>query len=248
MIGGMIPRQHPLEAPAILFGTRGAAGHTDENTIESFRLAQRLGATGIETDVLVSADGEPVLRSDPRLGGLRRRKVGETLRADLPGDVVTLSDLYSQIGTELHLLLRVHSPAAVDEVIALATRHRALDRLWLAGSDRASLVAWRERSAAVRLVDATPIGAGIGTERHAAELRELQIDGVALAQAQWNGGRIALFHRFGRRCFGTDAPHERMIASLLHIGIDGVCSSHPDRLVDAAAAQARPDAPAFREE
>jgi len=38
-----------------------------------------------------------------------------------------------------------------------------------------------------------------------------------------------------------------MILGLLHIGMDGVISSYPDRLVDAAAAIARPDAPQFLE-
>lgn len=246
MIVGMIPRQDPLAGPAVLFASGGARGHSEDNTIESFLLARRLGATGIESEVQATSDGVPVLRRDPRLGGLRRRRVAETAAADLPTDVVTLASFYDEVGADLELLLHVHSADLVDEVIALATRHRALDRLWLAASDHTALVAWRERSELVRLVDATAVDdMDGGAERHAARLREARIDAQLLPQSDWTGGRTALFHRFGRRCFGTGAHHERMILGLLHIGADGVVSAYPDRLVDAAAAIAAPDAPLF---
>lgn len=244
----MIPRQEPLAGPAILFASGGARGHTEENTPDSFRLAVRLGATGIESDLQVTADGAPVLRRDARLGGLRRRRIAETDAADLPEDVVTLAAFYEEHGATLDLLVQVRTADVVEETIALATRHRALDRLWLAAADRDALVAWRDRSELVRLVDTTPFSDfGGGAERHAAGLREARIDAQLLPQSDWSGGRTALFHRFGRRCIGTDAHHERMIMGLLHIGADGVISSYPDRLADAAAAIARPDAPMFRE-
>ena len=246
MISAMIPRQEPLAGPAILFASGGARGHTDDNTIESFHLAVRLGATGIESEVQATADGDPVLRRDPRLGGLRRRRVAETATSDLPDDIVTLARFYDEVGPDLELLLHVHTTAVVEEVLALATRHRALDRLWLAASDRPSLQAWRERSELIRLVDTTPLAdMAVGAERHAAGLRQDRIDAMLLPHADWTGGRTALFHRFGRRCIGSAAHHERMIVGLLHIGVDGVVSSYPDRLVDAAAAIAHPDAPPF---
>lgn len=242
----MIPRQAPLVGPAILFAGGGARGHIDENTLEAFQLARRLGATGIESAVQLTADGVAILRREPRLGGVRRRRVAETAAADLPDDIVTLERFYAEIGADLHLLVHTPSTDAADTALALATKHRALDRLWLAAPSAALLGEWRSRSAAAQLVDTTPVrDMTAGAERHAAELRERRIDAVLLAQADWTGGRTALFHRFGLRCFGTDAPHERIITTLLHIGADGVVSGYPDRLVDAAAALARPDAPDF---
>jgi len=242
----MIPRQHPLAGPAILFASGGARGHADENTVEAFHLARRLGATGIESEVLLTADGVPVLRRDARIGGLRRRRVTDLDAADLPPEVVTLQRFYDEIGTDVQLLLHAPSTEAADAALAVTTRHRALDGLWLAAPSRPLLAAWRERSTAARLIDSTPVrNMATGAERHAAELRELRVDAVLLSQSEWSGGRTALFHRFGLRCFGTDAPHERMITALLHIGLDGVVSAYPDRMVDAAAAIARPDAPDF---
>lgn len=244
----MIPRQSPLEQPPILFATGGASGHTTPDRHDAYQLALRLGATGVETTLLATADGTPVLRSDARLGGLRRRRVSDVASTDLPDDVVTLDGFYDAFGA-IPLLLHVGEPSAVDAAIVSATRHQSLDHLWLASSDAAALDDWRARSSLVRLVDSTPIASlPRGLERHAANLRERRIDALLLPHADWNGGRTAMLHRFGRRCVATGAAHERMIRRALHIGADAVSSGWPDRLVDAAAAVDAPDAPAFLDE
>ena len=48
----------------ILFAHRGAKAHSPENTLESFELAMRLGATGLETDVWLTRDGHVVCDHD----------------------------------------------------------------------------------------------------------------------------------------------------------------------------------------
>lgn len=245
----MIPRQDPILDRAILFASRGASAQVGENTLESFRLAQRLGATGIESDLVVTADDVAVLRRSVKAGGLRRKRVADVTRAELGTSAVALDELYESIDEPIAVLLHVLDPDAVEAAIQSATRHRALDRLWLVSSDVESLIAWRRRSELVRLVHSAAIGAlDGGPERHAALLRKESIDGVLAERQEWSGGRIALYHRFRRCCLATDAVHERMAVMLLHIGLDGVSSTHPDRLVDAANEIARPDAPEFREQ
>jgi glycerophosphoryl diester phosphodiesterase len=51
----------------LIIGHRGAAAHAPENTIPSFRLAERAGADALELDVHVTADGIPVVIHDPTL-------------------------------------------------------------------------------------------------------------------------------------------------------------------------------------
>jgi glycerophosphoryl diester phosphodiesterase len=51
----------------LIIGHRGAAAHAPENTIPSFRLAERAGADALELDVHLSADGVPVVIHDPNL-------------------------------------------------------------------------------------------------------------------------------------------------------------------------------------
>ena len=45
----------------VLFAHRGARAHARENTMEAFRLALRLGASGLESDVWLTKDNIPVL-------------------------------------------------------------------------------------------------------------------------------------------------------------------------------------------
>ncbi|MCB1285337.1 MAG: hypothetical protein M9952_08225 [Microthrixaceae bacterium] len=245
----MIPKQLPVGETALLFADRGASAQLGENTIESFAVARRLGATAIESDLHSSADGFAVLRRSPRTAGMRRRRVAEVSRSQLGDSVVTLEEFYEQVGDDLDILLHVHDADAVEAALHSATRFRALDRLWLASADLEALAQWRERSELVRLVhEIGPETFAGGAERHAAALRSQRVDATMADRSLWNGGRVALYHRFTRRCFAQNAVHERMAVTLFHIGLDGVSSAHPDRLVDAHREVTRPDAPPVRED
>jgi glycerophosphoryl diester phosphodiesterase len=61
-------------SPPIGFAHRGARAHAPENTIAAFELALRLGATGLESDVWVTADGEAVLDHDGVVRSGRRKR------------------------------------------------------------------------------------------------------------------------------------------------------------------------------
>ena len=65
-----------LDRP-IAFAHRGARAHARENTLEAFALGLRLGATGLESDVWLTADGVPVLDHDGVVQlGRRKRPIG----------------------------------------------------------------------------------------------------------------------------------------------------------------------------
>ena len=67
-------RIEPLRKPPISFAHRGARAHAPENTIEAFQLGLKLGASGLESDVWLTADGVAVLDHDGLLrSGLRKR-------------------------------------------------------------------------------------------------------------------------------------------------------------------------------
>ena len=239
----MTERLPSLRVPPILFAHRGARAHAPENTIEAFTLALRLGASGLESDVWITSDGAAVLDHDGLIRrGLRRTPVGELARADLPGQIPTLADLYEACGTDFELSLDVKDPEALDEVLRVARTAGASDRLWLCHPDLDLLASWRDRSEAIHLVHSTRLASIGKPEPHAARLRELRVDAVNLHQSEWTGGMVALYHRFRRITFGWDAQHERVVRALLATGIDGVFSDHVDRMVDVAGSEA--DAPA----
>ena len=70
-------------------------------------------------------------------------------------------------------------------------------------------------------------------ERRAARLAELGIDGINLRRTDWNGGLVALFHRFERTAFAWDLQHEHLLRPMLRMGIDAVYSDYVDRMVSA---------------
>ena len=228
--------RHPrLLAIPIGFAHRGASAAAPENTLEAFRLAVELGASGLESDVWVSSDGEAVLDHDGLVGGwLRRRPMGTVLRHRLPGHVPTLGELYEACGTALPLSLDVKDPAALDPVLAAADAVGARGNLWLCHPDIDRLAGWREQAEGAHLVASTKLRAfADGTERAAAELSRLSIDAVNLHHTEWSGGLTTLFHRFELVCLGWDAQLPRHLAELLDMGIDGVFSDHVDRMMEA---------------
>ena len=90
----MPPRIVPLRSPPLLFAHRGGRAHAPENTLEAFRRAVDLGATGLESDVWLTSDGQPVLDHDGRVGrGLRRSSLSSHRRAELPGHSPSRADL-----------------------------------------------------------------------------------------------------------------------------------------------------------
>lgn len=235
-VAPLLPRLRP--AP-IGFAHRGARAHAPENTLEAFELALRLGASGLESDVWLTADGVPVLDHDGVVGSrLRRRRIAEVERADLPEHIPELAELFASFGTDFELSLDVKDPAAGAPTVAVAM---AADptmpaRLWLCDHDVDRLLSWREVSPHVRLVDSTRLSKlRQGPERLGAQLRAAGVDAVNLHHSEWTGGLVTLFHRFGITAFGWDAQFDRILDGLLRMGIDGLFSDHVDRMMDALA-------------
>ena len=221
-------------AQPILFAHRGGRAHAPENTLEAFRLALRLGATGLESDVWRTRDGIPVLHHDGRVGRRpRRRAISSLTAADLPDHVPTLADLLTEVDPDLPISLDVKDPAGVAPTIRLATEFGETTRLWLGHPDHAVLAAWRDLDPRVRLVHSTRVERiGSSLERHAVDLVASGVDGVNLPESEWSGGLVALFRRLGLSCFGWDAQHRRQIDRLVSLRLDGIYGDHVDRLVD----------------
>jgi glycerophosphoryl diester phosphodiesterase len=229
-------RLHP-SLPPIGFAHRGARAHAPENTIEAFQLAVRLGATGLETDAWLTADGEVVLDHDGEVrAGLRKRPIATMARAELPDHIPTLAELYDAVGTELPLSIDVKDPAAASALVAVARAAGgdAVPNLYLCTPSFEEAVEWRRLHDDIKVVDSTRLRRiKEGPERRAAALADAGIDVLNLHLDDWSGGLTALVHRFGRLAFGWDAQHRRQLDALLATGVDGVYSDHVDRMMDA---------------
>lgn len=227
----------PLAGPAQLFARAGASTVEAPHSLAAFRLALRLGATGLQADLRVSADGRAVLLESPFVGGrLRRRRVAETAAADLDPQLVGLPALLAEVGPDHELMLDVLDPRGFELVLDLLGDTDLAGRLWLVHSELTELAEWRERLSGVRLVHAVRIAElERGPERHAAELRRVGVDAVSLPFDEWTAGHVALYHRFTRRGIARGAQHERHMDEVLRMGVDGLVSAQVERMVDAAA-------------
>ncbi|MGD9995791.1 MAG: glycerophosphodiester phosphodiesterase [Ilumatobacteraceae bacterium] len=224
----------------ITFAHRGARAHAPENTIEAFALALRLGASGLESDVWLTADGVPVLDHDGVVVSRMRKKrpIGRLSRSELPAHIPTLAELYAQCGTGYELSLDLKGPGTGQAVIDVTRGHDPdmLTRLWLCSPVWQDLVPLRGQGA--KLVDSTRLSRiKEGPERRAAILADEGIDAVNMHHSDWNGGLVALFHRFERITFGWDMQFEAVLRPALRMGLDGVYSDHVDRMVDAFRAE-----------
>ncbi|MEY2582621.1 MAG: glycerophosphoryl diester phosphodiesterase [Ilumatobacteraceae bacterium] len=205
-----------------------------------FELALKLGATGLESDVWVTSDGIPVLDHDgdvKRSFG-RNRPIGEVRRSALPGHIPSLAELIERCGTGYHLSLDLKD-AASGQVVIDVVREVApsmLEKIWLCGPQWEALLPLRGQGA--RMVESTRLSRiKEGPERRAATLRENGIDAINLHHSDWNGGMVALFHRFDRVAFGWDVQEPHILQAAFRMGLDGVYSDWVDRMIDAYKAE-----------
>lgn len=224
-----------LLRPPIGFAHRGARAHAAENTLDAFRLALRLGASGLESDVWITADGVPVLDHDGVMrSGARKRRFGSMMRDDLPGHVLTLPELYAACGTDFELSLDVKDPGATSSVVAAAREAGAENRLWLCSPDWRTAAGWRDLSPTARLVDSTRRRLmKEGVERRAATLADAGVDAVNLHHTDWTTGFVTLFHRFEVLTMAWDCQHPHVLLEVLRMGADAIYSDHVDRMVEA---------------
>ena len=221
----------PLAAP-IGFAHRGGTGAGRQNTLAAFSAALTAGARGLESDVWLTADAVPVLDHDGLIAPENRR-IAEYERAELPGHIPTLSELYDECGMDFELSLDILDPRAARPV-TVAARHRgAVERLWIVGE-------W-PKVAYARAVDADVhvvanlvwwrLGPGVGSL-----LREIAAAGICAINLPfwlWHPGLVARTHAAGLLAFGWRANEQWQIDWLRRCGCDGIYSDAVGPLIEA---------------
>ncbi len=221
-----------LESP-IAFAHRGASAHARENTLDAFALALRLGSTGLETDVWLTDDDEPVLDHDGIVRSVfRKTQIRDIPRSELPKHIPAFKELVGHVGSNYHLSIDVKDPDAFEVIINHAdTSGFPCERLWLCHPDIEALQF--ESRVAVKRVHSTRLAKmPAGPERHAADLQRLGMHVVNMHHSDWTGGLTTLFHRFGILCFAWDIQHEAKMADVIRMGMDGVYSDHVDMMME----------------
>ena len=76
-----------------------------------------------------------------------------------------------------------------------------------------------------------------GVEMRAARLAREGIHALNMHHSDWNGGLVAMVHKFGVCAFGWDMQQPLVLENSLRMGLDAVYSDFVDRMVDAYRSQ-----------
>ena len=222
----------------ILFAHRGASAYSPENTLESFALALKLGATGLESDIWATRDGVLVLDHDGVVKSrLRSKPIAEFDKSSLPSHIPSLEQLLQHCGTQYQISLDIKDPVVFETIEQTVANidESMLERMWLCHPSSELLMSKRDSILNCKLVDSTRLGKiKEGPERRAANLAAGGIEACNMHHTDWNGGLVALFHRFNIVTFGWDMQHETVLENGIRMGLDGVFSDWPDRMIEAS--------------
>ncbi|HVW82038.1 MAG TPA: glycerophosphodiester phosphodiesterase [Mycobacteriales bacterium] len=208
------------------FAHRGGRAHGPDNVLPTFVEALARGATGLETDAWVTADGVVVLDHDGlhRAGTPDEVSISQVRRAELAGHIPTLDDLYTRCGTDFELAIDVKGEGGAGAIRDVALRHGAAERLWLFTPSPA-------RPGRVAPAHAGVSVGGRELARRTGErlLDRLQAEGVEVVNARWPYWRrraVEAVHDRGMLAFAWDVQWSPAVGHCRRLGIDGIFSDH----------------------
>jgi glycerophosphoryl diester phosphodiesterase len=253
--------------PAVC-GHRGASGHAPENTLVAFRRAKELGATWIEFDVQLSADGVPIILHDDTLA--RTTNLGQQLRPtqltlaelkdldagswfspEFAGEKIpTLEEVFEACGSELGLNIEIKSTPnfeadnGLEQKIAdLVRRYKLEDTALISSFDPHRLASLHRYDPGLRLAflyEARP------------DLYLPDFDPIVTAKSF---GAVALHPPFRiidsslverTRTNGLDINTWTVneipdMERMVALGLDIIITNYPDRLVKVLEQTSKPD-------
>jgi glycerophosphoryl diester phosphodiesterase len=207
-LGHLSPSADPSRFAGLEIAHRGAALRFPENTLGAIEGAHALGARAVEVDVMLSADGLPVVIHDPTLerttdgeGLVREHTVAElqTLRVRAPGGegfapgrIPTLEEVVERVlalGMTLEIELKTEVVRTYElsmAIVALFARHELHEHAFVSSFDPRFLYYVRQLDpeivTALALMDRPPYGPVVDFLLHRAGTADFL--GVGIIEAE----------------------------------------------------------------
>lgn len=229
--------------PGILaIAHRGASGYLPENTVAAFRLAVEQGADAVELDVHLSSDGHLVVMHDPTVdrttnghGYIKDMTLADIRRLRSRGEPVPiLEDVFDALPNHVLVAIEVKNgplfyKGIEDALLSTLSRAGRLGNTLVISFDHVLVRQVRKLCSEVRT--------GILFVCH--PVRPVSFARAATAQAvlpHWayvTDRLVGSAHRAGIPVFAWVADDEGTVRHLMALGVDGIASNYPDRLLRA---------------
>lgn len=226
---------------------RGGSAIGPENTLAVYRNAIKLGVDFIEIDVRATRDGKLVISHDSTVdrmtngkgrvaemdfAALRALDAGSKYSAKYAGEKIpTLDEVLTLARGKVNIYLD-HKAAPTAQIIEALRRHHMTQHV-IVYNGVAELQEWK------RLAPEIPVMPGLPDEYHrpggAADfLKVLKAEVTDGDTAEYDASTVAELHAAGVRIYvdslgGNDNPAGWQKA--LDLGLDGIQTDHPDRLI-----------------
>ena len=245
----------PRERRVLRIAHRGASAYAQENSLESLRVAAKLGADMAEIDIRVTADDVPVVTHDSSLkrlygidGGVSDYRMDELRRLTAgPGAISSFAealDLCRRLGLGIYLDIKQLSRGAARALFeALNARHYlkhvifgAFRPDYLADIKSACPAAQTSILFSAVDIDAVKLAEAVGADYVHPCWENCAARPHRLLTPEWIAAARAA--DLGIVCWHEERPAE--IAALKALGVDAICSDKPDLLRDTPAAMTAP--------
>jgi glycerophosphoryl diester phosphodiesterase len=231
--------------PPLVIAHRGASAYEPENTMRAFDLAIRQGAQMIELDLHVTCDNHVVVIHDPTLnhttsltGRVDRLTLAEVRRADAgKGErVPTLDETLDLTLGKVKLYLEIKDPRAAMPALRIIRERRCQSQVMLASFDIELMRGLGEE------VRDTELGLILGNAtlhpmvrwREAfpwLALKRVNHQVLCMRVELCYGYLAARARANGKKLYVWTADTEKQFARMISMGVDGIVTNTPDRLV-----------------
>jgi glycerophosphoryl diester phosphodiesterase len=242
----------------LVCGHRGACGHAPENTLTAFRRALEMGASWVEFDVQLSADGVPIIFHDDtlerttnlgrslrpvelRLDALKQLDVGSWFGPQFAGETIpTLDEVLEQFGASLNFNIEIKSKPGFEadngvegKVAEAVRRYALLDKVVVSSFDPFRLLSLHRLDPEVRLGLLYTSRASDYPPGFDPMVLALSFDAVALHPPHniVDADLVERTHAKGLAINTWTINDLDEMARLIELDVDMIITNYPDRLV-----------------
>jgi glycerophosphoryl diester phosphodiesterase len=220
---------------------RGASGYAPENTLASFKKALELGVDGIELDVHLSKDGKVVVLHDPLL--LRTTKKFDfvskkslqelqKLDAGCGEKIPTLQEVLDLVNKKVFVNIELKGKGTAQAVAVIIENYVSkkkwkYDNFFVSSFNHKELKIFKKLLPQVK-VGALIIGFFINYDKY---IKEFDAYSINIWYRLVRKSVVDKVHKHGLKVFAYTVNNENEIKKMKELGVDGIISNYPDRIV-----------------